>query len=247
MLNSFSALQGQRLGKVPSVQGCSAWGWSSSCYYGEPIQRCGNIQDKDTLLLSFPAVTGKSIESDIFSVRDLRPLFHNLTKGLHKRMQAQITPSVPGNTAYTVWKPLWAAGKPFWLWIQAKWECLRSCAALAKPYFPRIQSILFSGSLPATKTFGNIDNQGFYLMANNCLTSHRPSEDCWVNCFGNVQVTHNNRRGTNISQWAACQIQPSHSFPQMALTMKLCFSCILAFVCWFNQWKYLVISFPVTW
>lgn len=79
MLNSFSALRGQRLGRVPSVQGCSAWGWSSSCSYGEPIQRCGTIQDKDTLLLSFP-VTGKSIGPDRCSVRGLRPLFTMLPK-----------------------------------------------------------------------------------------------------------------------------------------------------------------------
>lgn len=80
MLNSFPALQGQGLGMVPSVQGCSAWGWSSSCFCGEWTQRCDNIQDKDPLLLSFPGVTGKSIRLFRCSVRGLRPLFTILPK-----------------------------------------------------------------------------------------------------------------------------------------------------------------------
>jgi len=39
---------------------------------------------------------------------------------------------------------------------------------------PTVQSILFSGSLPATKTSGTIDNQGFCLMGNDVLPPMGP-------------------------------------------------------------------------
>lgn len=51
---------------------------------GNPTQRCGNIQDKDPLLLSFPGVIGKSICPDRCSVRGLRPLFRIIPKVFRK-------------------------------------------------------------------------------------------------------------------------------------------------------------------